>query len=202
MRDLTGARFGRLLVKEKSGSDAAGSRWHVICDCGVEKDVQRSALVSGAQVSCGCWKKERATQGNPRHGHSVGRKVTRTYGIWSGMRKRCRDTDNEKYGGRGIEVCERWDAFENFLKDMGEAPDGMSIERIENNGNYEPENCRWATTPEQARNKRNNIYLEFDGRKMILTDWANLLKIDRRTLAFRLKNGWTVEKTLTTPIGN
>ncbi len=200
MNDLLNERFGRLTVIARAGKNAAGSRWKVLCDCGNEREVQRSALTSGAQVSCGCKKKEVLYENRPlKHGMSN----TSTYKIWLGMRKRCMDERDSRYGGRGIKVCERWlESFDNFLADMGERPEGMSIERNNNDSDYEAKNCRWATVKEQARNKRNNIVIEFDGRKMILQDWATYLGMDRRTLAWRLKAGWSLKKTLTKGIDN
>jgi len=105
------------------------------------------------------------------------------------------------YGARGIKVCERWRTFENFLADMGERPAGMSIDRVDNAKGYEPGNCRWATDTEQHRNRTDNKFLTFQGKTLTIAGWAELLGIDRHTLADRIrKSGWTVEKALTTPV--
>ena len=119
------------------------------------------------------------------------------------MRCRCRnprDKSYHSYGGRGIACCERWDLFENFHDDMGPCPAGASLERIDNNDDYCPENCRWATPLEQGRNKRNNHILTFRGESKCLTAWAEEMGLDYRTLLARLRAGWTVERALTTKV--
>lgn len=126
------------------------------------------------------------------------------YGIWIGMRQRCRDPRRKHYpyyGGRGIRVCPQWDAsFESFMKDMGPRPAGASIERIDNNGNYEPANCRWATPKEQARNRTVTRYVTVDGVREPLNVWADRLGVASDTLIHRLSYGWTEEQTVKTPI--
>lgn len=137
---------------------------------------------------------------NVRHGHareSTGR--TPTYRAWDGMRDRCRNpnaTHYAYYGGRGIRVCERWmDSFANFLADMGEAPVGTSIDRIDSNGHYEPGNCRWSTPKEQARNRSNNRPITFKGRTQTLAAWGEELGLSVQTLSWRIKR-WGVERAL------
>ncbi len=129
---------------------------------------------------------------------------TKIYQIWQNMRGRCLNENDAayiNYGGRGIRVCERWAIFENFLADMGEPPPGMTLEREDNDGDYCPENCRWATRAEQARNTRQNHWIEFDGRKQILNDWATEIGIKREALRERLKT-MSISDALTMPLQN
>jgi hypothetical protein len=122
------------------------------------------------------------------------------------MVRRCYDANSasyDRYGANGIGVCDRWrESFENFLADMGERPDGATIDRIDNARGYEPGNCRWATTAEQARNRTDNHTLTFNGRTMVMTDWAAEIGISVFTLSDRLRRGWSVDRALTTPVGN
>lgn len=158
--DLAGQKFGRLTA---ISDVAAGGRvaWMCRCECGGEVVVSRNNLRSGAARSCGCLRREvqsqTATRRNLVHGHNRVGAQTRTHRSWTAMLSRCRDvnlTSYPSYGGRGIVVCERWLKYQNFLEDMGERPDGTTLDRIDNDGNYEPGNCRWATGSEQQRNKR------------------------------------------------
>ncbi len=118
------------------------------------------------------------------------------------MRQRCNNPNDHKYrnyGARGITVCDRWSKFEKFLEDMGEKPLGLTLDRIDNNGNYEPSNCRWATLTEQARNKRNNVMLTHEGQTYCLAEWAERTGLTYRTICSRHYSGWDIHKILTTP---
>lgn len=165
--DISGQRVGRLtIVKEVAPIISGGQerRAYVCrCDCGNEKVMRQDVIRCGDAVSCGCYMGESVAERKRKHGHATPRKVTPTYRSWRSMGSRCynpKDTSYRYYGGRGITVCKRWQGehgFENFLADMGERPKGRSLDRRDVNGNYEPDNCRWATPKEQGENKRRSI---------------------------------------------
>jgi hypothetical protein len=155
--DLTGQRFGRLLVLRQAANLGRDRAWHCACDCGVSKIVRTAHLRRMGVVSCGCHKAEQTSKRFRKHGHSSGYMQSATYETWRGMVDRCSNNTHinwHRYGGRGICVCERWHAFANFLADMGERPPGLTLDRIDNDGNYEPSNCRWVADVVQRRTKR------------------------------------------------
>ena len=198
--DLTGRVFGRLKVLRRSGANQAGrALWLCLCECGKTHLAESSCLRSGATQSCGCIRRERAVGRNTSHG----RRYSPEYASWCAMLRRCTNptaTDYSRYGGRGITVCERWLRFETFFADMGPRAAGRTLERIDNEKGYEPLNCRWATTTEQNRNKRTNVILEWQGRRLTLAEWAEHLGADRTTLEKRLQAGWSLERTLSQPV--
>ena len=198
LKDVSGQRFGRLVAVEPIRQTPKGRLWKCLCDCGNYTQVRIGALTVGSTKSCGCLQVEVAGAKNRTHGMTN----TKTYRIWKGMKRRCynkNDASYSEYGGRGIAICDRWrNDFLLFLKDMGESPKGLSIERINNQGNYEPSNCRWATPAEQCRNRASNRWYELNGQRKCLTDWADEYGIHPATVSGRLERGWDFYRALTT----
>ena len=198
--DLTGKRFGNLTVIRFQGNRKSGAHWRCRCDCGNERTVYYWNLQNGKAVSCGCLRGKRNVERLTTHGRSE----TVEYATWGRMCSRCTNQnvfEFKDYGGRGIVVCDRWlNSFAAFFEDMGPRPSSKhSLDRIDNNGNYEPGNCRWATRKEQSRNTRASRMLTFMGETKCLTDWAIEIGLSPATLAKRLDYGWSVERAVTTP---
>jgi hypothetical protein len=201
-QDLTGKKFGRLTILEGPWM-GTGCMLLCRCDCGAEKWLVRRSVMSGATKSCGCLCKEvmvarrkHMYSGAAHLGAMQGISNNPTYKVWVAMLNRCdpktsTNPGHRRYSGRGIVVCERWKDFSNFLNDMGDRPEGMSIDRIDNNGHYEPGNCRWATAKQQARNTSRNRWLTFNGETRVVVEWMDLSGIKRDKLMRMAKSGAT-----------
>jgi len=201
--DITGRSFGRLEVLGLAGRDRLGQRiWNCKCACGSKRTVIGKMLLRGSTVSCGCYASDKRRQRMTRHGMSH----TPEYGVWVGMIARCKNKkgrSSHRYVGRGISVCKRWQVFKNFFADMGERPSPKhSIDRYpDNDGNYEPGNCRWATDAEQQRNKSTNRFVVADGRRLCVEDWAELSGLHPTSILHRLDSGWNDEDAVSKPAG-
>ncbi len=172
-------------------------RYPCRCKCGTERLVGAHDLDRGVSKSCGCYQKDHPS--TLRHGHARKDNESAEYGIWQGIKKRClrkKCKAYKNYGGRGIKICDRWLSFELFLADVGLRPTPLhEIERMNNDGDYEPHNVRWATCMEQNNNKRSNHYITFDGRTQTMAQWARELGINYYKIANRLNVlGWTAER--------
>lgn len=207
--DLTGQRFGRLTVVERAGQTAAGVVvWACVCDCGTICDVQGNSLRNGRTKSCGCLRFEknlsRILNWNVAQGFD-GHVYTRLYHVWAGMRERCSNPNAPNYrlyGGRGIYVCKEWDEsfelFESWALAHGYA-ENLTIDRVDVNGGYCPENCRWVPMVVQQNNRRNNRKIEFRGETHTIAEWAKIKNMSRTLLRYRIEAGWSIERALTEP---
>lgn len=196
--DLTEQRFGRLVVlKQDSRSRKGEVVWLCLCDCGKTTTAIGTQLRRGAKLSCGCYANDvKLLKGSKRTRHPL-------YRRWKRIIKCCTDpnyVDYYLYGARGISVCDKWKlSFQSFVEDVGLPPSKThTLDRIDNNGNYEPCNIRWATPTEQQGNKRNSRLLTFNGQTHHLLEWSRITGINDSTLLGRLGRGWSVEKTLST----
>jgi hypothetical protein len=197
MKRMLGAVFTRLTVISLAGKDSRGKqKWNCLCSCGKQVVARTDHLDNCRVLSCGCFSRERIIQQTFKHGL----KRTTEYYIWSAMIERCYNPNSNRYsdyGGRGITVCDEWRSdFRKFLAYMGKRPLKHSIDRIDNNGNYEPGNCRWATAKEQGRNTRKTIMISFDGERLPLSDWAERLGIRAAAVHRRMKKGLSAEDAL------
>lgn len=189
--EYIGKRYSRLVIK-----DVTVVKWEsffiCVCDCGAEVKASSYNVKNGHTKSCGCARIEHGCNktGNRKH----------IYGVWDAMIQRCTNENSlayHNYGGRGITVCERWKDFKCFYSDLGDTPAGMELDRIDVNGNYEPENVRWISHKENNRNKRNNVYYEFNGRTQTIQAWSEETGIPYGCLRSRIVRGWPLERVFT-----
>jgi len=195
--DHTGKVFGRWAVLgiAQRGTRTKRVTWLCQCACGVMRAIPSNSLVTGASSSCGCFNKEQTSKRFIKHG----KRKTREYGTWAAMIGRCTNPNNQDfkhYGGRGIQVCDRWKEFANFFSDMGVRPVGMELDRIDNSGNYSPDNCRWTTHKENSRNTRKCRIIELNGLAYPVSVWAENLGISSSCILGRLKRGQSVKDAL------
>lgn len=204
--DIAGVRFGRLVATERAGTDKHRLiLWRCKCDCGNEHIARHTDLRSGKTKSCGCLNREMVVKRSTTHGLSGNHNHRRRlYKIWIGMKGRCynpKASGYKNYGGRGIIVCKEWleyMPFHQWAMSHG-YQENLTIERIDNDGNYEPDNCTWIPIGKQAMNKCNNRQIIYNGESKLLIEWSRLLGINKSTLHRRLK-GWSVEKAFNTPV--
>ena len=196
-RDLTGQKFGRVTAIKRI-DEPGQSKWICVCDCGKKIVAASNNLLRGNTNSCGCYQRERTSKAKRIHGE----RKTRLYTIWVDMRARCSrksEPSYKNYGERGISVCKEWnDSFLKFKEwaiENGYSED-LTIDRIDVNGNYCPENCRWATAKEQANNKRTNLYITINGTTHTATEWCEINGIKYSTAMRRRQRGWPLEKAV------
>lgn len=208
--DVVGLKFGRLTVIKRVGSNGHSSIWLCRCECGKMKEVTLPHLRQGSVRSCGCLAKEAASKrgclskigeraykhGDSHHNH--------LYGVWGAMKRRCYNPHvayYELYGGRGIEVCRQWHdylSFKTWALSSGYRQ-GLTLDRINPDGNYEPSNCRWITIQEQQRNRRNNRYYEYHGKFYTVKEIAEMVGLKPRTIQGRIERGWIIDNVVETP---
>ena len=198
--EMIGNRYSRLVVEEDVGSDKWGAKLiSCRCDCGKTIICRAAHVRDGSTHSCGCMARDKITATLTTHGMAG----VPEYSIWKDMRARCSNPKHDsyqRYGGRGITICDEWDDFERFMADMGPRPsDDYSIDRIDNDGPYSPENCQWATQPEQQRNTSRNRYVTFKGQKMTMTDAARAAGLTVGCLRGRFNAGWPEERLFEPP---
>lgn len=195
--DLIGQKFGRLTVLEKSQTKR---KWICRCDCGNILEAYGYDIKSGHTKSCGCYRREKLKDLYTTHNHSQCRngKPHKLYQVWHSMTQRCCNSNSapyDRYGGRGIRVCQRWLKYENFLEDMGKDwEEGLTIERIDNDGNYEPSNCKWVTQKQQTRNTSRNKYITYKGETKSLGEWVEILGQPYNRIYKRLLRGASIDE--------
>ena len=200
IKDISGKRYGRLTVLSYAYSKNRTTFWNCKCDCGNETIIRKNSLTNGDTISCGCYRKEHKHEYGFKHGKSH----EKIYNSWAGMKSRCLSKNHSKYknyGGRGITICEEWLDFNNFYDwaILNGYKEGLSIDRINVNGNYEPHNCRWSDRKTQMNNKTNNRYIEYGGQIKTITEWASELGIKTETLRYRIFiANWDLKKAFET----
>lgn len=209
IREVLGERFGRLVVVKRVPMENTTRKMYLCkCDCGKEIITSGTSLRIGASTSCGCYKVDRTKEVNTKHG----KKKTRLFKVWLSIKNRCSYTNGigyKYYGGRGITVCDEWlhdfQAFYDWSMANGYkeeiSPNGRNrwtIDRIDNNKGYSPDNCRWVTIEVQANNKTTNHFVEYNGEKLTLSQIAKRYNIEKSTLRYRLKYGWDIQKAVST----
>jgi len=196
VKDITGNRYGKLVAIRFDHCDEKGNAlWLCKCDCGKSHVVLGASIRRGNTKSCGCFHDELPIT----HGLSK----TKIYKVWQGLKTRCNKKQNrayKNYGGRGISYDPRWEKFDAFLSDMGEPPDGLTLDRIDNNGDYCKDNCRWATWEQQQRNRRSNRIINYNGREWRLVELATYAGMIPATLAARINHGWDIQKAIEKPV--
>jgi hypothetical protein len=207
--NLTGMRFGRLMVIHREKNIGEKTAWLCLCDCGTNVIVQSTSLTSGNTKSCGCLQKDISREIGSRllTKHGGFRKNPRLYKIWKHIIERCNDKNfkyYKNYGGRGITICSNWMHFDNFYQwaISNGYLDNLTIDRINVNGNYEPGNCRWATRKTQSRNKRSNKSITFNGVTKNYAEWDECLGFPIGTIRTRKFRGWSDDRAITTPPRN
>lgn len=202
-KDLSGKKFGRLTVIEHKGSDKKNqSLWRCVCDCGNEHITTGHQLIRGACKSCGCLKNELSSERLKKHGGSR----SRLYRIYEAMKQRCYNENHnhyKNYGGRGISVCDEWknsfEAFQRWAIHNG-YNENLTIDRININGNYDPQNCRWITNFEQQQNRTNSHIVKYKGEKFTISQLARKSNMKPNVIERRLKSGWDIETAINQPI--
>lgn len=197
--DMSGKRFGRLLVLDRAENYGTSASWRCLCDCGATVVRSGGNLRLGKTLSCGCLRKEKLVARNVSN--SKGRQDSGLYETWRSMLRRCYEPSHPSfrfYGERGIGVCEQWrESFETFLLDMGPCPEGMTLDREDSKGNYEPGNCRWADDLTQGNNRRNVLKFELNGKRVSLAEACRITGISYHTAAGRVRRGWPIERAAT-----
>ena len=195
--DITGKKYGRLTVLSHNGHIGEVIAWDCKCDCGNSLRVIGKALKNGNTKSCGCLASEtviRRNESNATHGMTG----SPTYISWDSMKQRCTNANHKSFAHYSdFKICDRWlNSFENFLEDMGIRPRGMTLDRIDTNGNYEPDNCRWSTATEQGQNRNSNRVITYKGKTQVCIQWSRDFGIPDKTFLYRLKKGWSMEDAL------